>query len=454
MSSSARLLGALLVLLPSAVLAQSPRVEYVWSGALQPTSIRIVAGFSGPADSVRVALSGGDFADPYYSGYQAVDAASRATTFSIGALEPDSSYRYAVEVGGRLDTTRVGTFRTPPDGPFSFEIAVGGCATTGSDRPVFEVIRRQEPLFFIHVGDMHYANLDERDPEVYRDAWREVLASSIQSALYRSVPIAYMWDDHDYGPNNSDRLSPGRDAAREAYQQIIPHYPLVAGSGNVPIHQAFRVGRVRFILTDLRSSRRPSSRYSRRAPSMMGERQKDWFKEELLRGKAEGDLIVWVSSVPWIYRDNPLSDTWGGYADEREEIANFLVEHEIDDVLILAGDAHMVAYDDGSNSDYATNGEAPLVVVQSAPLDQAGSRKGGPYSEGAYPGRTVFPPHDGQFTMMSVQDDGGDEVCVEWVSYRTRWDRPSSSRLVEMSKCYELGPYVRDEPPPTSADGQ
>lgn len=456
MSPSARLLGALLFLLPAVVAAQSPRVEYVWSGALQPTSIRIVAGLSGPSDSVRVALSGGGFADPYYSSYQAVGKGSRAAAFSIDALEPDSTYRYAVEVEGRLDTLKVGTFHTPPDGPFSFEIAVGGCAVTGSDRPVFDVIRRQDPLFFMHVGDMHYSNLDTPDPEAYREAWRKVLASPSQAALYRSTPLAYMWDDHDFGPNNSDRRARGREAAREAYQDIIPHYPLVAGSGNVPIFQSFEIGRVRFILTDLRSSRLPSRPWSPSPPSMMGARQKDWFKQELLRSKDEGDLIVWVSSVPWIYRANPKSDSWGGYAAEREEIANFLKEHEIDDILILAGDAHMVAMDDGTNSDYATGGGAPIAVLQSAPLDQAGSRKGGPYSEGMFPGPTVFPPHGGQFTMMKVQDDGGSALCVEWNSYRTRWDRPSSTRLVEMSKCYDLGPYsaTATAPPPTSSDGQ
>ena len=74
------------------------------------------------------------------------------------------------------------------------------------------MIRRQDPLFFLHVGDFHYENLDGEDPEAYRQAYRDVLASPAQSALYRSTPIAYMWDDHDYGPNNSDRFSPGRRA--------------------------------------------------------------------------------------------------------------------------------------------------------------------------------------------------------------------------------------------------
>src|SRR5690606_27654729 len=150
---------------------------------------------------------------------------------------------------------------------------MGACAMTGSSRPVFDVIRRQNPLFFLHLGDMHYENIDAADPEAYREAWREVLASRSQAALYRSTPIAYTWDDHDFGPNNSNRLAPGRNAARRAYREMIPHYPLAAGARNAPIHQAFSIGRVRFILTDLRSSRTQYREWITEL-SMMGERQK------------------------------------------------------------------------------------------------------------------------------------------------------------------------------------
>ena len=431
----------LCTLLPSLTRAQAPTVEFVWSGALQPTSIHIVAGLSEATDSVRVALTTeASFEDPVFTAYRAVNEASRTVTFPIDSLETGTHYRYAVEVEGALDTLKAGTFRTPLEGPFPFRIIVGGCSITGSDRPVFDVIRRQDPLFFLHVGDFHYENLDGEDPEAYRQAYRDVLASPAQSALYRSTPIAYMWDDHDYGPNNSDRFSPGQASAREAYRTMTPHYPLAAGLGNVPIFQSFSIGRLHFILTDLRSSRRPHSRFSR-VPTMMGERQKDWFKQEILFAKEAGEVIVWVSSVPWIYRANPRSDSWGGYAEEREEIADFLKENEVENIFILAGDAHMVAMDDGSNSDFSTDGDGIRIpVIQSAPLDQAGSEKGGPYSEGAYPGPTVFPPHNGQWTMMEVEDDGMDTVCVRWTGYRTRWDRPSSRPLVEMSRCFDVPP--------------
>jgi hypothetical protein len=65
----------------------------------------------------------------------------------------------------------------------------------------------------------------------------------------------------------------------------------------------------------------------------------------------------------------------------------------------------MLAIDDGSHSDYSAAGDAGFPVMQAAALDRPGSVKGGPYSEGAYPG-------GGQFGVMSVEDDGGAWITV------------------------------------------
>ena len=71
---------------------------------------------------------------------------------------------------------------------------------------------------------------------------------------------------------------------------------------------------------------------------------------------------------------------------------------------MVSGDAHMVALDDGSNSDYSTTGGAGFPVFHAAPLDRPGSIKGGPYSDGAFDG-------PGQFGLLDI-DDRGDTIAV------------------------------------------
>ncbi len=169
---------------------------------------------------------------------------------------------------------------------------------------------------------------------------------------------------------------------------------------------------------------------------MMGHKQKQWFKEQLLSAKDQYPLIFWVSSVPWLghshtnyYRGVSTNaegfihhtnvqvtassradrnrapadeDHWSVYSYERQEIADFIKSNHIAGFCILHGDAHMLAADDGSHSDFATGGGAPIPVMCAAPLDQDPSIKGGLYSQGIY----KVHKHEGAFGFVTVTDRG------------------------------------------------
>lgn len=409
-----------------------PPAAFAWSGALTPTSVRLVAGLKQSSDSAWVRLDPQTGALPsVVSDAFEIVAGGAVVTSDIRGLTPGVEYAYAFEVEGRA--LQSGSFRTPEDGPFSFDIALSGCSITGSNQPVFDAIRERDPLFFLHVGDMHYLDIGVNNADLFRRAYGRALRAPRQAALYADTPIAYVWDDHDFGPNDSDRTAPGREAVWEVYRELIPHYPLVAEG---PIYQAFTVGRVRFILTDLRSMRDPKDVLGG-VRTMMGAEQKVWFKRELLAASRRYPLTVWLSTVPWIAEPSPRADHWGGFPEERQEIADFIADNGIEGLVIVAGDSHMIAMDDGTNSDYSTSGDGPPIpVIHAAALDRNGSTKGGPYSEGAYPVSSTFPPHPGQWVWMEVQDDGGPEVCATWTGYRTGEGSTDTEELVSLDRCF------------------
>lgn len=287
-----------------------------------------------------------------------------------------------------------------PKGPASFRFTLSSCSATGSDHPVFDQLVAEKPLFHLITGDFHYEDIDTNDPARFEAAYRANFASDGWRKLARVCSFLYMWDDHDYGPNNSDRTSPAREAALASYKQFVPHQELPLAVDGGPIAQAATAGRARIVMTDLRSMRDP---HSQENASMMGEKQLAWFKKELLDAKANGQFVLWVSSVPWIAERG--RDNWGGYPEERKDIANFIAENEIP-LILLAGDAHMVALDDGTNNTYA--GEKGFPVFVAAALDRGGSKKGGPYSHGMYPG-------GGQYGLVEINDEGGDTVEVRLV---------------------------------------
>ena len=120
---------------------------------------------------------------------------------------------------------------------------------------------------------------------------------------------------------------------------------------------------------------------------------------------------MWGNPNPWITADEPGTDPWGGFPDERRRIADAVAE--IDNLVMVSGDAHMVAIDDGTNSGFAKDGSAGFPVLHAAPLDRPGSVKGGPYSHGTF-------SEAGQYGKVQVVDDGGPTVRVRLSGHR--WD--------------------------------
>jgi len=424
-----------------------------WSGAITPTSAVVKAKLPLERMTARLAVSKNAFLirPVFMPLVRAETNHYDLVEFDVQNLQPNTHYYYALEIDGRLDRASRGEFGTfPPPGPASFRIAFASCARTASTNEVFDRIRENHPLFYMNMGDFHYLDIQTNLQWRFRAAYDTVLASPQQAQLYRSLPFVYMWDDHDYGGNNANRKSPTHKPARLTYDEYVPHYPLVFGEGDHAITQSFAVGRVKFILTDLRSERDEAKKKDDANKSMLGAQQKEWFKNELLSANGKYPLICWVSSVPWIgeagkgtyrrvatnqfgymhhtnlvestntARTNRLQypfdeDHWSVYSTERREIANFIKSNHIHGLCILHGDSHMLAADDGSNSDYATDGGAPIPIMCAAPLDQAPSLKGGPYSQGVYRVKTG----EGCFGLLNVTDRG-DKIDVVYSGRNNR----------------------------------
>jgi phosphodiesterase/alkaline phosphatase D-like protein len=369
--------------------------RWIWSGGVTDTTARVRARTQAQPAETRLAVT----TDAAWERAFFVDTTFRdgpLRGFDIANLEPDTTYDYALEVEGELDLVRTGRFHTFPQGPSSFLFTIGACARVGSNGSVFDTIRSEDPLFHLITGDFHYGDIPEDDRQRYDDVIDLTLRQPAQAALYRSTPVAYVWDDHDYGVNDADSFSPSRLAALAAYQANVPSYDLATPVS--PIYQRFDVGRVRFLLTDARSARIPGQ-------SMLGGEQLEWLLEEFVTASSEQALVVWVNPIPWVAEEDEGADHWGGYPEERRLIADTIADHEIDNLLMISGDAHMVAIDDGTNTDYSSAGTGGFPLLHAAPLDRPGSIKGGPYSHGAV-------DDSGQYGAVEV-DDTGDAITVQ-----------------------------------------
>lgn len=374
------------------------RVTWAWAGAVTPTSAVVVAKVVGASQPVTLRLR------PFDSGAVVQVAALPSGApdvfrFAATGLRPATAYAYDLVQGDDVWPVN-GRLRTTSDGPHAAVILFGSCASTGSNAVIWDTMRAAGPDLLIHMGDMHYENITRDDPARFRRAFERCLTSPQQSAFYRAVPLVYVWDDHDFGGDDSDAWSPSAPAAHRVYREYVPHYPLTGGPSST-IQQAFSVGRVRVIVTDVRSAREAPDGAT---PSMLGRAQLDWLLAELEAASRTAALVVWANPVPWITRaDERTRHGWARYHEERAQIAAHIDRLGLTPrLLMISGDAHMVAMDDGTNSQYAP--AAPperrgFVVVHAAAFDRLRRSKGGPYSLGSRAG-------GGQFGELRIADNG------------------------------------------------
>jgi phosphodiesterase/alkaline phosphatase D-like protein len=393
----------------------SPFASGVWSGNVTPSSASVVVRLMTPAQRVRLQVSVNPSLTPavFSSVVTTAASAGNTVTLTVQGLKPETEYFYGVEVGGvlRTETISRGRFRTFPLGRGSFKIAFSACGDfRKADHRAYDAIVAERPLLFIHMGDLHYMDTNSTNVEDYRANYDSVLNQPNQAALFRNMPIAYMWDDHDFCGNDSDGTAVGRDAARTVFRERTPHYPIASAGGTMA--QAFTLGRARVIMTDLRSGSSPAAQRESASKSRMGSGQKAWFKQELISARDAGfPLVLWVSSHPWIMPAQLGNDGWGGFATERTEIANFIRDNRITNVVMLAGDMHALAFDDGTHSDYATGGGAPITVLQAAALTHTGAAKGGPFTGGPF-------LEGQQYGILEVFDTGGPSVACRFTGKR------------------------------------
>lgn len=407
-------------------------VKYLWCGAVTYKSAKVNAKMSDSSAAVQLIVDDDSaFSSPDFSPAYSVNGSTNyMVSMEIDNLNPLTKYYYAVVSDGIIDASfeDIGSFTTYANGPFSYSFVIGSCGVN-SNHKVFDVMRNMSPNFYMNMGDLHYLNPNSGvDINIHRLPYENVLAQPRMAQFLNETPIVYMWDDHDFCGNDSDSTFAGKANARIAYNEYVPHYPFGIGTGpNFPIAQAFTVGRIHFILTDLRSERSVTS--------ILSPEQRTWFENECLYARDNGLMTAWMSSYSW---SGTGTDNWGNYTIERTSINDFLFCNNITNLFIMSGDAHMLAIDDGTNGDFSSGACTSFLYpnFQAAALNNNGSYKGGVYSEGGYfmnPNYTY-----GQFGKVNVTDTANESVCISFEGYRV----DSSGISVSLVNSYSFCRYL------------
>ena len=265
-------------------------------------------------------------------------------------LKPNTLYDYWLPqaIGEKPVAEREGTFRTaPPAGrPAKFRVAVASCfggryqrkngRTTenrGYRGDSWELLRAEKPDVLLIVGDNVYA-----DSTDYNHHWDSHTLERLDNRQFartiRQVPTYAVWDDHDYGPNNSDGTQPGKENSLRAFKEVFanPYY----GTEETPgIFSHFGRGGVEFFLLDCRYHRSPNRTANGQDKRFFGDGQFEWLVERLKASQAKFKVLVCGST--W---HASRGDGLQLYDFARRRLLQAIVDHSIDGVVFVSGDVH------------------------------------------------------------------------------------------------------------------
>src|SRR5207302_11210079 len=183
-------------------------------------------------------------------------------------VRPGTHYAYELLVNGTVAALgRPLRFETPPlwrwhTDPPDFTVALGSCAYIndapcdrsgppyGGEYEIFDAIAGTSPDLMLWIGDNVY--LRECDWTSRTGILRRYTHSrhlpELQRLLGATNHVA-IWDDHDYGPNDSDRGFVLKDASLEAFRLFWDN-PSYGISGQSGITTTFEWGDVQLFLLD------------------------------------------------------------------------------------------------------------------------------------------------------------------------------------------------------------
>jgi alkaline phosphatase D len=317
-----------------------------------------------------------------------VDGAAAATTITLrtnaaednvvvarlGELLPGQLVRYRVSGDGER---RDGTLKTQPqweDAQAAPDIAIafGSCffladagsrwggSSYGGGFEIFDAIAAKKPDFMVWLGDnLYFQKPDFLDPAALAARHLRQRAFPPLSKLLTATSHLAIWDDHDYGPNDSDASYTMKGETLKLFRRYWanPSYGLPETPG---VFGYARLGDVDLFLLDDRYYRSANKAKDSPGKTMLGHAQLAWLRAALIGSSARIKLIANGNQVL-----NRVSrfEGWHQFPTEHRAFLDFLIEQKIEGVVFLSGDRHF-----GELLRIERPGAYPLHEFTSSPL--------------------------------------------------------------------------------------
>ena len=306
----------------------------------------------------------------------------------------------------------------------SLRIAFGSCLRQDKSAPIFDAIKRSAPDLFLMVGDNIYAEIEGSDFTPVHTAYRRLW--SRLTAVDLGVPIAAVWDDHDYGISDG-----GGDWAhkKEAERIFLDYWQVPADDprrSRPGLYHERRIqlkgAQVQILFLDTRYFRtrlrptddRGAEGRQRYLPTqdpdatLLGAAQWQWLEDKL---STNTDFRILVSSIQFAAVDHGW-EAWKNIPQDRQRLIDLVDRAAIDNLIVVSGDRHR-----GALYEVPTPSGHNIREITSSPLNNAvyrfeetsTYRVGSSYT-GANFGMVIIDVHEDNATL-ELRDDAGKIVA-------------------------------------------
>lgn len=251
-------------------------------------------------------------------------------------LRSKTTYSYHVMLDDRpqvLSTAQTLTTFPPPGKSGVVRIGFGHSLIGSGDQVIWRAIAAKKPDLFILMGDNIYS--DSTNPSKQRRMYLAFRADPCFRAFGATTPIYAVWDDHDYGKNNSDRTQPGKQRSLKTFNELWPNPPSQARR-TPGIWTRFTVGQAEFFLLDVRYHRSPNRDLDGPEKTMLGAEQRTWLVDAIAESTAVFKFPVSGSS--W---NCGGAEAWNHqFTYEYDWILKHIAEKRVSGIVLLGGDQH------------------------------------------------------------------------------------------------------------------
>lgn len=285
----------------------------------------------------------------------------------------------------------------------------------GGDYHIYTAIHEHKPDLMIWLGDNTYLReADWNSMTGILNRYTHTRSTTEMQPLLANTHHYAVWDDHDFGPNDSDKGFWNKANTLKAFEYFW-------GNPSVGVHDiegaitSFQWGDVDFFLLDNRWYRDPNKRI-KESKTQLGEKQIQWLFDNL--SSSLGSFKVVVLGGQFLSTAG-LFETYTnyGFAEERQRIIDYIYEQNIKNVIFLTGDVHFTEL-----SVLKAEGKPTIWDMTFSPFNSGANNKGESWNNALrVPGTVVGERNFGKVRFYGTADERKMEISSYDSNNHLKW---------------------------------